>query len=286
MTRKLLLFLASALVAFQATAVEPAADLTNPQPSVPPCESCDDDDDEWSFWWEAGFDLASNYMWRGYDQSYTGNMFDPSFQPSLTLGYGKFYINLWGNASLLSDYKEFDMFLGFDHENLSVTIYDVFCGVGPDFGSQSFFDKEAHNLTATIDYTFFDRLRLHWATTFLHASDWHYNDEGERTRRAFSSYFEVAYTQPFGDILSMEIVAGAAPWTGPFWMAGPRVQQPDGSFALDFYNQPQGFNVTNLGVTLSRDFEVGNAIIPLNVGYTFNPTTKCHYALIKAGFTF
>ena len=84
----------------------------------------------------------------------------------------------------------------------------------------------------------------------------------------------------------MEIVAGAAPWTGPFWMAGPRVQQPDGSFALDFDNQPQGFNVTNLGVTLSRDFEVGNAIIPLNVGYTFNPTTKRHYALIKAGFTF
>jgi hypothetical protein len=87
------------------------------------------------------------------------------------------------------------MFLGFDHENLSITIYDVFCGVGPDFGSQSFFDKEAHNLTATIDYTFFDRLRLHWATTFLHASDWHYNEDGSRARRAFSSYFEVGYTQ-------------------------------------------------------------------------------------------
>ena len=155
-------------VALPMLAAEPATFTAN-QPMANPQSVVDeeDDNDKWEFWWEAGFDLASNYMWRGYDQSYTGNMFDPSFQPSLTLGYGKFYINLWGNASLLSDYKEFDMFLGFDHENLSVTIYDVFCGVGADFGAQSFFDKEAHNLTATIDYTFFDRLRLHQHSSTL-----------------------------------------------------------------------------------------------------------------------
>lgn len=251
-------------------------------PAVAECDDdCAEDDDEWGFWYEAGFDLASNYMWRGYDQSYTGNMFDPSFQPSLTLGYGKFYINLWGNASLLSDYKEFDMFLGFEHENLLVTIYDVFCGVGADFGSQSFFDKEAHNLTLTIDYTFFERLRLHWATTFLHAADRLPNG-----KRAFSSYFEVGYTQPFGDVLDMEIIAGASPWTGPFWTAGPRVMQEDGSYALDFENQPTGFNVTNLSLTLSRDFVIGDVSIPLQLGYTYNPTTNRHYALITAGFAF
>jgi hypothetical protein len=269
-------------VALPVLAAEPASFTAN-QPMANPQSVVEeeDDDDEWEFWWEAGFDLASNYMWRGYDQSYTGNMFDPSFQPSLTLGYGKFYINLWGNASLLSDYKEFDMFLGFEHENLLVTIYDVFCGVGSDFGSQSFFDKEAHNLTLTIDYTFFERLRLHWATTFLHAADRLPNG-----KRAFSSYFEVGYTQPFGDILDMEIIAGASPWTGPFWTAGPRVMQEDGSYALDFDNQPTGFNVTNLSLTLSRDFEIGDVSIPLQLGYTYNPTTNRHYALITAGFAF
>lgn len=268
-------------VALPMLAAEPATFTAN-QPMANPQSVVeeDDDDDEWEFWWEAGFDLASNYMWRGYDQSYTGNMFDPSFQPSLTLGYGKFYINLWGNASLLSDYKEFDMFLGFDHENLSVTIYDVFCGVGADFGAQSFFDKEAHNLTATIDYTFFDRLRLHWATTFLHAADRLPNG-----KRAFSSYFEVGYTQPFGEVMDMEIIAGAAPWTGPFWMAGPRVMV-DGAYMLDFDNQPQGFNVTNLSVVLTREFDVNGVGIPVELGYTFNPTTKRHYALVKAGFAF
>lgn len=268
-------------VALPMLAAEPAPFTAN-QPMANPQSVVEEEDDtyKWEFWWEAGFDLASNYMWRGYDQSYTGNMFDPSFQPSLTLGYGKFYINLWGNASLLSDYKEFDMFLGFDHENLSVTIYDVFCGVGADFGAQSFFDKEAHNLTATIDYTFFDRLRLHWATTFLHAADRLPNG-----KRAFSSYFEVGYTQPFGEVMDMEIIAGAAPWTGPFWMAGPRVMV-DGAYALDFDNQPQGFNVTNLSVVLTREFDVNGVGIPVELGYTFNPTTKRHYALVKAGFAF
>ena len=268
-------------VALPMLAAEPATFTAN-QPMANPQSVVEEEDDtyKWEFWWEAGFDLASNYMWRGYDQSYTGNMFDPSFQPSLTLGYGKFYINLWGNASLLSDYKEFDMFLGFDHENLSVTIYDVFCGVGADFGAQSFFDKEAHSLTATIDYTFFDRLRLHWATTFLHSSDRLPNG-----KRAFSSYFEVGYTQPFGEVMDMEIIAGAAPWTGPFWMAGPRVMV-DGAYTLDFDNQPQGFNVTNLSVVLTREFDVNGVGIPVELGYTFNPTTKRHYALVKAGFAF
>ena len=268
-------------VALPMLAAEPATFTAN-QPMANPQSVVVEEDDtyKWEFWWEAGFDLASNYMWRGYDQSYTGNMFDPSFQPSLTLGYGKFYINLWGNASLLSDYKEFDMFLGFDHENLSVTIYDVFCGVGADFGAQSFFDKEAHSLTATIDYTFFDRLRLHWATTFLHAADRLPNG-----KRAFSSYFEVGYTQPFGEVMDMEIIAGAAPWTGPFWMAGPRVMV-DGAYMLDFDNQPQGFNVTNLSVVLTREFDVNGVGIPVELGYTFNPTTKRHYALVKAGFAF
>lgn len=267
-------------VALPMLAAEPATFTANQPMANPQSVVEEEDNDKWEFWWEAGFDLASNYMWRGYDQSYTGNMFDPSFQPSLTLGYGKFYINLWGNASLLSDYKEFDMFLGFDHENLSVTIYDVFCGVGADFGAQSFFDKEAHNLTATIDYTFFDRLRLHWATTFLHAADRLPNG-----KRAFSSYFEVGYTQPFGEVMDMEIIAGAAPWTGPFWMAGPRVMV-DGAYTLDFDNQPQGFNVTNLSVVLTREFDVNGVGIPVELGYTYNPTTKRHYALVKAGFAF
>ena len=280
MTRKFFFFLASMMIAANAFATEPAADAINPQPAVLPTEECADEDDEWSFWWEAGFDLASNYMWRGFDQSYRGgnrNMVDPSFQPALTLGYGKFYVRLWGNTSLFSDYKEFDMFLGFQHEGLEVTIYDVFCGVGQDFNAP-FFDKSSHSLTATIDYTFFDRLRLHWATTFLHPSDFIVKNGVER--RAFSSYFEVAYTQPVKDWFDVEVVAGASPWTGPFWCP-TRVGNE-----YDWDNPAKGFNVTNLSLTLSREFTKGNVSFPVSLGYTYNPLTNYHYALLTTGFYF
>ena len=280
MTRKFFFFLASMMIAANAFATEPAADVTNPQSVDMLTEECVTEDDEWSFWWEAGFDLASNYMWRGFDQSYRGgnrNMVDPSFQPALTLGYGKFYVRLWGNASLFSDYKEFDMFLGFQHEGLEVTIYDVFCGVGQDFNAP-FFDKSSHNLTATIDYTFFDRLRLHWATTFLHPSDFIVKNGVER--RAFSSYFEVAYTQPVKDWFDVEVIAGASPWTGPFWCP-TRVGNE-----YDWDNPAKGFNVTNLSLTLSREFTKGNVSFPVSLGYTYNPLTNYHYALLTTGFYF
>ncbi|MBR5852907.1 MAG: hypothetical protein IKY74_01755 [Alistipes sp.] len=270
-------------VVLSASASLPTPTLDNALAS----ESCvaldveDDDEDEWEFWWGAGFDLASNYMWRGFDQSYRGGnktMLDPSFQPGLSFGYGKFYIELWGNASLLSDYKEFDMFLGFEHEDLLITIYDVFCGVGQDF-NKPFFSGENHSLTATIDYTFFDRLRLHWATTFLHPDD--FITEGKRAgKRAFSSYFEVAYTQPFGDVLDMEVAAGASPWTGPFWCP-TRVGNE-----FDWDNPAKGFNVTNLSLKLSHEFEMDSVTLPVELNYVYNPLTNYHYALLKAGFNF
>ena len=95
----------------------------------------------------------------------------------------------------------------------------------------------------------------------------------------------MAYTQPVKDWFDIEILAGASPWTGPFWCAGPR-KLVDGAYSLDFDNIPQGFNVTNLSLTLSREFTVGAATIPVNLGYVFNPTTKRHYALLKTGFSF
>lgn len=282
MKKTVVTIVAMFVFALSASASLPTPTLDNALAS----ESCvaldvEDDEDEWEFWWGAGFDLASNYMWRGFDQSYRGGnktMLDPSFQPGLSLGYGKFYIELWGNASLLSGYKEFDMFLGFEHEDLLITIYDVFCGVGDDF-NKPFFSGENHSLTATIDYTLFDRLRLHWATTFLHPDD--FISEGKRAgKRAFSSYFEVAYTQPFGDVLDMEVAAGASPWTGPFWCP-TRIGNE-----FDWDNPAKGFNVTNLSLKLSHEFEMDSVTLPVELSYVYNPLTNYHYALLKAGFNF
>ena len=282
MTRKFfVLFLATFALSVTAQAITPSNDNNSTMALSSELPTVESEKYEWDFWWSTSFDLASNYMWRGFDQSYrggNGNMVDPSFQPGITLGYGKFYINLWGNASLLSDYKEFDMFLGFEHENLAITVYDVFCGVGSDFNTR-FFDKDMHNLTATIDYTFFDRLRVHWATTFLHSSD--FLTTGKRAgKRAFSSYFEVAYTQPVKDLFDIEITAGASPWTGPFWCP-TRVGNE-----YDWDNPAKGFNVTNLSLMFNKEFEKGDLTFPVQVGYIYNPLSKYHYAIVKAGFAF
>lgn len=291
MTRRIFLLLATIALAVSAQATPTNNDTTattTPTTALPSDDIDNDDSNEGLFWWEAGANIASNYLWRGYDQSYSGKMFDPSIQPSVTLGLGAFYLDLWLNVSPISQYQEFDMTLGFDYKNLSITIYDVWCGMGSDFWKNDFLDGANHNLTATIDYTFFDRLRLHWGTTFIHSADWLYDKNGERLRRAFSSYFEVAYKQPVKNLFDIEVVAGASPWTGPFWTAGPQIFE-DGEYFLDYddKNPPvTGFNVTNLSLTLSREFEVGCATFPVNVGYTYNPTTNRHYALIKAGVAF
>ncbi|MBR2367965.1 MAG: hypothetical protein IKA81_05090 [Alistipes sp.] len=231
---------------------------------------------ESKLWWSAGADLTTNYLWRGYDQSYRGEMFDPSVQYGVTLGYGKFYIDVWANNSLLSSYNEFDFTLGFEHKALKVTLYDVYCGTSGEM--PSFFDDASHSLTATIDYTFFDRLRLHWGTTFLHSADYVVKDDGS-LGRAFSSYFEVAYLQPVKELFDIEIIAGATPWTSPFWCVGR-----DFDFAWE--SLPKGFNVTNLSLMLSREFNFGLFALPINLGYTYNPTSNRHYVLLKAGVWF
>lgn len=276
MTRKVLLMLATMALftSVSATAAELNPTTTGEVTATTALPS-DDEKYEWEFWWGANFDIASNYMWRGFDQSYrggNGTMLDPSFQPGISFGYGKFYIELWGNASLLSNYKEFDIFLGFEHENLLVTLYDVYCG---NFDTP-FFDKRmtSHSLTATIDYTLFERLRLHWATTFLHPND--FLETGKRAgKRAFSSYFEVAYTQPVKDLFDIEFTAGASPFTGPFWC-----------YESDMETVAKGFNVTNLSIMFNREFEMGNITFPVQLGYIYNPLTRYHYAILKAGFAF
>ena len=136
MTRKFTLFLASMLIVFSAGATMPMTDNGSMEQQSVTIATEDGDDD--GYWWGASFDIASNYLWRGYDQSYRGGnrtMFDPALQGGVTFGYGKFYIDLWANHSLISKYNEFDIFLGFEHENLTITAYDVLWGVRGDMGS-------------------------------------------------------------------------------------------------------------------------------------------------------
>lgn len=276
MTRKFTLFLASMLIAFTAEATMPmiGTTTTDEQPVTLTTEEGEDD----GFWWGASFDMASNYIWRGFDQSYRGgnrNMFDPSLQPGVSFGYGNFYIDLWANHSLISKYNEFDIFLGYENENLTVTLYDVLWGVCGEMETMDPFNKDNHSLTATIDYTFFERLRLHWATTFIHSGDILPNG-----KQAYSSYFEAAYTHPVCNLFDLELTAGASPWTGAFWCPS-RLGD-----TYDFDNPATGFNVTNLSLMALKEFELGDYTIPVKAGYIYNPTTEFSFVLFQTGISF
>ena len=276
MTRKFTLFLASMLIAFTAEATMPmiGTTTTDEQPVTLTTEEGEDD----GFWWGASFDMASNYIWRGFDQSYRGgnrNMFDPSLQPGVSFGYGNFYIDLWANHSLISKYNEFDIFLGYENENLTVTLYDVLWGVCGEMETMNPFNGDNHSLTATIDYTFFECLRLHWATTFIHSGDILPNG-----KQAYSSYFEAAYTHPVCDHFDLELTAGASPWTGAFWCPS-RLGD-----TYDFDNPATGFNVTNLSLMALKEFELGDYTIPVKAGYIYNPTTEFSFVLFQTGISF
>ncbi len=276
MTRKFTLFLASMLIAFTAEATMPmiGTTTTDEQPITLATEESEDD----GFWWGASFDMASNYIWRGFDQSYRGgnrNMFDPSLQPGVSFGYGNFYIDLWANHSLISKYNEFDIFLGYENENLTVTLYDVLWGVCGEMETMDPFNGDNHSLTATIDYTFFERLRLHWATTFIHSGDILPNG-----KQAYSSYFEAAYTHPVCNLFDLELTAGASPWTGAFWCPS-RLGD-----TYDFDNPATGFNVTNLSLMALKEFELGDYTIPVKAGYIYNPTTEFSFVLFQTGISF
>ena len=268
------------LIAFTAEATMPmiGTTTTDEQPATLASEETSEESDDEGFWWGGSFDLASNYIWRGFDQSYRGgnrNMFDPSLQPGVSFGYGKFYIDIWANHSLISKYNEFDVFLGYEHENLTVTLYDVLWGVCGEMETMNPFKGENHSLTATIDYTLFDRLRLHWATTFIHSGDKLANG-----KQAYSSYFEAAFTHPVCDLFDLELTAGASPWTGAFWCPS-RLGD-----TYDFDNPATGFNVTNLSIMALKEFEFGDFTMPIKAGYIYNPTTEFSFILLQTGIAF
>ena len=279
MTRKLTLFLASLLIAFTAEATMPMIGTTTTDEQPANIDFVESEDE--GFWWGASFDLASNYIWRGFDQSYSGgnrNMFDPSLQGGVTFGYGKFYVDLWANHSLISKYNEFDIFLGYEDENLTVTLYEVLWGIGgDDMSTMNPLKGDNHSLTGTIDYTLFERLRLHWETTFIHSGDKLVNG-----KQAYSSYFEVAYTQPVRDLFDLEFTAGAAPWAGPFWC----YKRVGSGYAESDPTYPEGFNVTNLSLMALKEFELGDFTIPVKAGYIYNPTTKFSFVIFQTGIAF
>ena len=93
-------------------------------------------------------DFVSDYIWRGADQQ-SGC----SVQPSLTLGYVGFSLNIWGSQSLTKweegGAKEWDINLGYTYRNFTVTLSDYWwSGINQPYGHY----KNSHYFEATLAY--------------------------------------------------------------------------------------------------------------------------------------
>lgn len=154
--------------------------------------------------------FVSDYVWRGADQ-FSGF----SVQPSLTLGYAGFSLNVWGNQTLSkwedgNGAKEFDINLSYSYKNFSVTVSDYWwAGSNMPYGHY----KNDHYFEGTLAYSFGESfpLALSWSTMFAGG------DKDENGDLMASSYISAAYPISLPADITLTPSVGFTPWKGMYW---------------------------------------------------------------------
>lgn len=152
-------------------------------------------------------DFVSDYIWRGADQN-SGF----SVQPSLTLGYAGFSINVWGSQTLSrwnveTPAKEFDINLSYSLDNFSITVSDYWwSGVNQPYGHY----KDSHFFEGTLAYRFCESfpLSLSWSTMFAGA------DKNEEGKLQGSTYINASYPISLPADITLTPAIGFTPWKG------------------------------------------------------------------------
>ena len=156
-----------------------------------------------------GSDLVSSYIWRGMYEA------GISLQPTMTMNVGNFSATAWGSVDFAStSYKEMDITLSYTLGPVTLSLADLYWEGGAgnrDLISRNYFTFDNHSphrieigaswiISKKIPFT------LSWYTILFGAAD--INSQG---KRAYSSYFEIAY--PF-QIKSIHMKAGVGmvPW--------------------------------------------------------------------------
>ena len=186
------------------------------------------------FTYNAQARIQTSYLWRGL---YSGG---PNIQASANVGFYGVYLDMWWNVgfhdmTFKSFQPEVDFSLGFNRWGLNIYalyIHNFNCGF---FDFTNYYGKGNRlelNLMYTIPKT---HLTVRWGTRIA-ASDCYLNAAGEIVR-AYSSYAEISWTQPFKDGWSVFGAIGVTPWKG-------------------CYN-PNGAALQNIEVRLRKDWNVG-----------------------------
>lgn len=192
-------------------------------------------------------ELVSSYLWRGLP-SYsvlggTDVILGPNFQPGITLTTpGGFRAGAWGSTDFTGEYKETDLFLGFETENLTVELWDYYWV--PDWSSSEYFnynnDETGHIIEGILMYSFSEIPLKLTLGTMLYGADKKYDDPD---KNAYSTYLEAAYSW---DVSGNEITVAAG------------VTPRDGLYG-DSYGGEDGFALVNLSATANRTIKISDS---------------------------
>ncbi len=216
---------------------------------------------------DVGFDLVSSYVWRGQD---CGNV---SVQPAISVEYKGLSLSAWGSVGFeKDDTKEFDLTLGYNIGNFSVSVTDYWFNGGP-----AYFHYGAHNTNHTFEVQVgydFGLLSLNWYTNFAGNVGYKYNEEGEK-KRAYASYIAVDVPFKLAN-LDWTFNLGATPWENDFYVGG------NSEHAKDMIN---GFAVCEVGLKAAKTIKITDSwSLPLFAQVIWNPSIEGAYFV--AGITF
>ena len=221
------------------------------------------------FGWDAGAELVGAYLWRG---QYLGGL---SIQPTASVGFDaldekiKFRVGAWGSIGA-SDWKfyfnngkadvnydpnggnpfthfvpELDIFASVSAYGFSITATHYYyfggtpfwAGLEDDGGSQT-------ELTAGFNLGDIGpniNLFVNWSTILAGNDPW-LNPQTQQGERAYSSYFEVGYTQPLPLDMDLTLTVGMTPWHGQY---------------LDSESE-DAFAVNNISLRYGKTFNFGD----------------------------
>lgn len=183
---------------------------------------------------EAGFDLATSYLWRGFE---IGK--GPVVQPWARLGFGGWSAGVWASSNFKGDSKEIDLSIEYNVENFTLSLTDYFSlgeeGLDPNyfhFGRST----SSHIAELGLSYEGSEQLPLTlYGGVFIYGAALDPNPDAP-ARFNHSSYFEIGYPGAIKKF-SYTVFAGFVPTKS------------------DYY-ETEKFSFINVGCSLSRDIPV------------------------------
>lgn len=215
----------------------------------------------------AEIDLVYPYLWRGI--RYYGNRV--AFQPCINYDFtDKLSFELWAttNFSNAKDaYNEFDWTIYYQISPvINISLSDYYwpaTSKNLDWEKSNYLDYSegsSQSVELSVLFDFSEKgvpVSFQW-NTFIGGNDYNYDDEGNVTTRAFSSYAEVGYKHTLKKSkIDIDCFVGAVVINGGYYS--------------NETDEDPGFSFTNFEVSATKEIKITkNYTVPLYLKYVHN----------------